>query len=273
MPDALPPWAEEFAELYFAGTTCVFVLHGNVHDLIRQGPADRPRYAGIPEFLATQLFGSWDVVLRYDLSQGLEVYAGSDGDRLRKMVALVERANRRAQDLAARSRRGSRVCLIILIQKILMEADRVQADQLGRDLRSRPVPAAHGRVEPDGRPRRARGWCGCFRGPRTLTSSGTTSRSACSATRSPRSTSGWSAARTWQRWRFRCPTPRPARSSSTWFDSQRRQARQPDRFHPDAARRADQRAEPGQPGAAAGPGRPSRAKSSTPRRSSSSRKG
>ena len=46
----LTSWAREFADLYFAGTTCVFVLHGNVHDLIRQGPADDPvrRHSRIP---------------------------------------------------------------------------------------------------------------------------------------------------------------------------------------------------------------------------------
>ena len=68
-----PSWAREFADQYFAGTTCVFVLHGNVHDLIRQEQDGRRTYGGINEFLATQLFGTWDVVLRHDLSQGLRV--------------------------------------------------------------------------------------------------------------------------------------------------------------------------------------------------------
>ena len=31
-----------------------------------------------PEFLATQLFGNWDVVFRHDLSHGLRVFAGTD---------------------------------------------------------------------------------------------------------------------------------------------------------------------------------------------------
>ena len=43
----------------------------------------------LPECLGSQLFGSWDVVLRYDLSQGLRVFAGSDADRLRLMTAKV----------------------------------------------------------------------------------------------------------------------------------------------------------------------------------------
>jgi AAA+ superfamily predicted ATPase len=85
-----PAWAREFAELYFAGTTCEFLLHGDVHDLMRISSGDdEARFADLPEFLATQIFGSWDVVLRYDLSQGLRVYAGPDGDRLRKMLASI----------------------------------------------------------------------------------------------------------------------------------------------------------------------------------------
>ncbi len=84
-----PRWAQEFAEQYFAGTTCLFVLHGNVHDLILEEVAKDRSYGSITDFLATQLFGTWDVVLSYDLSQGLRVAAGSDVERLRKIIALL----------------------------------------------------------------------------------------------------------------------------------------------------------------------------------------
>ena len=52
------------------------MLHGNVHDLVPKGQGGDAGYGSLPEFLATQLFGSWDVVLRHDLSQGLRVFAG-----------------------------------------------------------------------------------------------------------------------------------------------------------------------------------------------------
>ena len=48
VPAWFPSWAREFAELYFAGTTCVFVLHGNVHDLTRQEQATAPATAASP---------------------------------------------------------------------------------------------------------------------------------------------------------------------------------------------------------------------------------
>ncbi len=68
LPAWYPAWARELAELYFSGTTCLFVLHGNVHDLIRcpaaAGDRGQRGYCNLSEFLATQVFGSWDVVLR-----------------------------------------------------------------------------------------------------------------------------------------------------------------------------------------------------------------
>lgn len=84
-----PAWAREFARQFQAGTSCLFVFHGNVHDLVRQTDADPAVYGGLPEFLATQLFGGWDIVLRLDLSHGLRAFAGFDADRLRKMVGLL----------------------------------------------------------------------------------------------------------------------------------------------------------------------------------------
>ena len=85
LPESYPRWAHELADLYFSGTTCVFVLYGNVHDLIRVPSADDTSYCSLTDFLATQVFGRWDLVIGYDLSRGLRPLAGSDGDRLRTM--------------------------------------------------------------------------------------------------------------------------------------------------------------------------------------------
>jgi len=90
IPEWFPDWAREFAAQYFAGTTCLFVLHGDVHDLPRLGPGPSAGFGSLPDFLTGQLFGNWDIVLRHDLSHGLRVYAGADGERLRKMVGLIE---------------------------------------------------------------------------------------------------------------------------------------------------------------------------------------
>ncbi len=85
LPAWCPAWARDLADLYFSGTTCLFVLHGNVHDLVRSSEGAEDSYCNLPEFLATQIFGRWDMVLGYDLSQGLRPQAGRNAERLRAM--------------------------------------------------------------------------------------------------------------------------------------------------------------------------------------------
>ena len=87
LPEWYPAWAKEMADLYFSGTTCVFVLHGNVHDLVRLADGDEHRYCGLTEFLATQVFGRWDIVLGYDRSRGRRAMSGQDADRLGAMCS------------------------------------------------------------------------------------------------------------------------------------------------------------------------------------------
>jgi AAA+ superfamily predicted ATPase len=98
IPEWFPAWASKLSDLYFSGTTSMFVLHGDVQDLVRTGDDSAPAYGTLADFLATQIFGRWDLVLHYDLARGLRAFAGPDGERLKEMVAL---ANRKAGDLAA----------------------------------------------------------------------------------------------------------------------------------------------------------------------------
>src|SRR5262245_54099848 len=130
MPAWYPAWAREFAELYFAGTTCVFLLHGDVHDLVPPGPGPDGEYGSLPQFLATQLFGSWDVVLRHDLSQALRASAAADADRLRRMTARVSR--RIAEPKSLPRDPGPLLALIDqLIQQITVEEDPAKQISLG----------------------------------------------------------------------------------------------------------------------------------------------
>ena len=91
LPSWYPAWARELAELYFSGTTCLFVLHGNVHDLVDCGDAgcgkgEDASFCNIEEFLAGQVFGSWDYVLSYDLGHGLRPVTAGDADRFKQMA-------------------------------------------------------------------------------------------------------------------------------------------------------------------------------------------
>ena len=100
-PEWWPGWARQVAELYFSGTTSVFVLTGNTYDAVplappaqgvpSTGPNDISRYGSVAEFLAEQMFGQWDIVLHYDLGRGLRAFAGRNDRRLREMVELVTR--------------------------------------------------------------------------------------------------------------------------------------------------------------------------------------
>src|SRR6185503_13159413 len=59
VPDWYPEWASRLSHLYFSRTTSMFVLHGNVQDLIRTGGDQPSSYGTLADFLAAQIFGRW----------------------------------------------------------------------------------------------------------------------------------------------------------------------------------------------------------------------
>ncbi len=119
IPGWYPGWARRLAELYFSGTTSAFVLSGNVFDPVATGTGEGRRYEPLAGFLADQLFGSWDLVLSYDLARGLRCVAGPDGNRLKEMVAL---AHRTYGDIASLPREPSAALNFLdkVVQKNLM---------------------------------------------------------------------------------------------------------------------------------------------------------
>jgi len=88
LPLHWPTWAKKFAELYFSGTTAMFVLHGNVSDLYAMADS---KFGSLNEFLAAEMFGRWDLVLGFDLARGLRPLGGSDAKRQLEMVSLLSR--------------------------------------------------------------------------------------------------------------------------------------------------------------------------------------
>ncbi|MCE9629558.1 MAG: AAA family ATPase [Planctomycetia bacterium] len=93
-----PSWAERLGDAYLSGTSCVFLMHGNVRDLVPiaapavNASADANAWGTVPDFLAREMFGSWDIVLAYDVGKGLRPLAGPDPSRLRTMAQwLTER--------------------------------------------------------------------------------------------------------------------------------------------------------------------------------------
>ncbi len=123
LPAWFPDWARQLSELYFSGTTNMFVVHGNTFDFTRVASGDARRFGAVTEFLAEQLFGRWDLVLHYDLARGLRCLAGRSNERLRKMIAI---ATKRIGDLKQlrNPTKALAVLDLFLTKNIMAEGDK-----------------------------------------------------------------------------------------------------------------------------------------------------
>ncbi len=71
----LPAWARELVDLYESNAASQFVIHGNVNDRLVI-PAATPRLGSLNEFLLDVLMPRFDVVLSYDLGNGIRIEKG-----------------------------------------------------------------------------------------------------------------------------------------------------------------------------------------------------
>jgi len=62
----LPDWARELSEKYYSRSFAMFVLYGNVRDLVPLRGKGDVDFADLNEFLSSALFGQRDLVLHYD---------------------------------------------------------------------------------------------------------------------------------------------------------------------------------------------------------------
>ena len=87
----LPEWAEELGRAYTSGVASVFILHGNIHDLVpvRDPDGDAREYVALESFLSSQLFGQRDIVLQYDRGAGLGYPV--EGERRERMRQEFQR--------------------------------------------------------------------------------------------------------------------------------------------------------------------------------------
>ena len=72
----LPGWTSEIAGQYESHAASQFVLHGNVGDLFALPENGGVRLAGLEDYLLETLLTGFDVVLTYDLGNGLRVVRG-----------------------------------------------------------------------------------------------------------------------------------------------------------------------------------------------------
>ncbi len=71
MTESLPDWAIQFTEKYYSQTIALFVLTGNVHDLVPLHRGKDLTYVHLNVFLNEAMFGQRDAVLSYDRGYGL----------------------------------------------------------------------------------------------------------------------------------------------------------------------------------------------------------
>lgn len=64
--DALPLWARELSEKYYSRSFAMFVLYGNVRDLVPLHSPEGSSFVSLDDFLSRALFGQRDLVLHYD---------------------------------------------------------------------------------------------------------------------------------------------------------------------------------------------------------------
>jgi len=74
----LPEWSRELVDLYESNATTQFILHGNVNDRILLPSAAGSRLGGLADFLEDILLPGFDIILSYDLGNGLRVERGGE---------------------------------------------------------------------------------------------------------------------------------------------------------------------------------------------------
>ena len=74
----LPEWASEMVALYESHAASQFILHGNVNDRFLMPQGESRALGSLADFFLRVLLPRFDVVLSYDLGNGLRVEHGGE---------------------------------------------------------------------------------------------------------------------------------------------------------------------------------------------------
>src|SRR5499427_10111098 len=74
----LPPWARTLADLYESNAVSQFIVYGNISDRMVLPPPPGARLGGLSDFLLGVLLPRFDVVLSYDVGNGIRVDKGAE---------------------------------------------------------------------------------------------------------------------------------------------------------------------------------------------------
>jgi hypothetical protein len=78
LPPDLPTWARELVSLYESSAANQFVLYGNVYDRMILPVGGKSELGNLQDFLLRVLLPRFDVVLSYDLGNGIRIEKGGE---------------------------------------------------------------------------------------------------------------------------------------------------------------------------------------------------
>ena len=74
----LPRWCRDLVELYESDAASQFILYGNVDDRFLLSDGQPARLGSLTDFLRETLLGAFDIVIGYDVGNGIRIEKGSD---------------------------------------------------------------------------------------------------------------------------------------------------------------------------------------------------
>ena len=74
----LPAWARTLVDLYESNATSQFIVYGNISDRMVLPAPPTPRLGGLSDFLLDVLLPHFDVVLSYDVGNGIRIDKGAE---------------------------------------------------------------------------------------------------------------------------------------------------------------------------------------------------
>jgi len=136
--DGLYPWAKDLVTLYESGASSQFILYGNIHDNMLVPHDEALRLSSLFDYLMRVLMKPFDVVLSYDIGNGIRVEKGGDKfstwpatkelpefpKEPRKAVTLLTHYFRYAANLASLGREAPHIgCVINAADMVLPAVD------------------------------------------------------------------------------------------------------------------------------------------------------
>ena len=82
----VPQWAKELRIRYLSGEASIFLLHGNVRDVVPRWNGDKSEFVTLREYLVSMLKRTKDMVAYYNVSEGFKFPTGADKRSMTNVV-------------------------------------------------------------------------------------------------------------------------------------------------------------------------------------------